>query len=215
MKRITAVGCGLAVGAVLMLQSSAAMPATRAGEVRALVARAYIVRPAEGRKWNKQEAAQSDEVQWRDILRTDRGGRIRVALDDGSVLNVGSLSQIQVIQHDAARQRTWIHLAYGKMRAEVVRLSQPRGSFEVRTNVAVAGVVGTSFSVSISPEKHTIVVALERDVRVRNVDPKVRGEVVLKPGEFTHVGPGDPPAPPAKAPPEMLREAKEELDIPG
>jgi ferric-dicitrate binding protein FerR (iron transport regulator) len=194
--------------------SAEALPSRRAGEVRALIVKAYIVRPTEERKWSRQEAAKSDEVLWRDILRTDRGGRIRVVLDDGSVLNVGSLSQIQVVQHDAARQRTWIHLAYGKMRAEVVRLSQPRGAFEIRTNVAVAGVVGTSFSVRISPEKHTIVVALEGPVRVRNADPAVLGEVVLMPGEFTHVGPGEPPATPEKAPPEMLREAKEELDLP-
>jgi hypothetical protein len=184
--------------------------ARRAGEISALLPAGFIVRGGA-----PQRAAQrANAVLWQDVLRTDRTGRIRATLEDGSILNVGAESQIQVLEHDAATQRTRLQLAYGKVRASVVRISRAGGSFEIRTPVAVAGVVGTRFSVSISPEQHTFVVALEERVRVRSSDPAIPGEVVLRPGEFTHVAPGSPPMPPEMAPPEMLRESEEDLDLP-
>src|SRR5580704_15749381 len=39
-------------------------------------------------------------VDWGDVVRTGDGGRARVALDDGSVLNVGSSSNLTVTQHN-------------------------------------------------------------------------------------------------------------------
>jgi hypothetical protein len=90
-------------------------------------------------------ASTSMPVLWGDTLTTDRGGRARVALDDGSILNVGSDSSIRVVSHDAAAQRTQIQLAYGRLRSSAVRLARAGSSFEVRTPTAVAGVVGTDF----------------------------------------------------------------------
>lgn len=84
-------------------------------------------------------------ILWGDTLTTDRGGRARVTLDDGSILNVGSESSMRVVSHDAAAQRTQIQLAYGRMRASAVRLARAGSNFEVRTPTAVAGVVGTEF----------------------------------------------------------------------
>ena len=42
-------------------------------------------------------------VDWGDVVKTGDGGRARVALDDGSVLNVGSSSTLTVTQHNAGR----------------------------------------------------------------------------------------------------------------
>jgi hypothetical protein len=92
-----------------------------------------------------QLAAAGAKVQWGDLVSTDSEGRARIVLDDGSILNVGSNSQIRVVEHDAANQRTQIQLAYGRLRASAIRLARPGSRFEVRTPTAVAGVVGTDF----------------------------------------------------------------------
>ncbi len=84
-------------------------------------------------------------VDWGDVVRTGDGGRARVALDDGSVLNVGSSSTLTVTQHNAAAQQTQIELTYGRVRSQVVKQSKPNAKFEIHTSVGVAGVVGTDF----------------------------------------------------------------------
>src|SRR5216683_2634916 len=56
-------------------------------------------------------------VDWGDLVKTGDGGRARVALDDGSVLNVGSSSTLLVTQHNAAAQQTQIELTYGRRRS--------------------------------------------------------------------------------------------------
>jgi hypothetical protein len=84
-------------------------------------------------------------VDWGDIVKTNEGGRARVSLDDGSLLNVGSSSSLLVTQHDSAAQQTQIELTYGRMRSQVVKQSKPNAKFEVHTGVGVAGVVGTDF----------------------------------------------------------------------
>ena len=103
-----------------------------------------------------QLASAGAKVMWGDLVTTDRGGRARIVLDDGSILNVGSDSQIRVEQHDAANQRTRIQLAYGRMRASAVHLARSGSSFEVRTPTAVAGVVGTDFTIEFSNEMTSI-----------------------------------------------------------
>jgi hypothetical protein len=84
-------------------------------------------------------------VDWGDVVNTNEGGRARVSLDDGSVLNVGSSSSLAVTQHNSAAQQTQIELTYGRMRSQVVKQSKPNAKFEVHTAVGVAGVVGTDF----------------------------------------------------------------------
>lgn len=84
-------------------------------------------------------------VDWGDVVRTGEGGRARVALDDGSLLNVGSSSSLTVSQHNAAAQQTQIELEYGRVRSQVVKQTKANSKFEIRTAVGVAGVVGTDF----------------------------------------------------------------------
>ena len=103
-----------------------------------------------------QLASAGSKVLWGDLVTTDRAGRARIVLDDGSILNVGSDSQIRVVQHDAGNQRTQIQMAYGKLRASAIRLARPGSSFEVRTPTAVAGVVGTDFALEFANEMTSI-----------------------------------------------------------
>jgi FecR-like protein len=103
-----------------------------------------------------QLAAAGVKVMWGDLVTTDRDGRARIVLDDGSILNVGSDSQIRIVQHDAGNQRTQIQLAYGRLRASAIRLARPGSSFEVRTPTAVAGVVGTDFALEFANDMTSV-----------------------------------------------------------
>ncbi len=108
-------------------------------------------------------------VDWGDAVKTGDGGRARVALDDGSVLNVGSSSTLTVTQHNAAAQQTQIELTYGRMRSQVVKQSKPNAKFEIHTPVGVAGVVGTDFFLGFMNGLFQIIV-YEGHVKFCNLD---------------------------------------------
>ena len=71
--------------------------------------------------------------------------RARVALNDGSILNVGQDSNLSIVKHDANTQQTDLELNFGRVRSQAVHLTKPGASFKIRTPTGVAGVVGTDF----------------------------------------------------------------------
>jgi len=140
-------------------------------------------------------------VDWGDAVHTGTGGRARVSLDDGSVLNVGSSSSLTVTQHDAKAQQTQIELEYGRMRAQVVKQSKPNAKFEIHTPVGVAGVVGTDFAPIYLNGLFQLYV-YEGHVRFCNLD-NVCVDVLA--GQFSTIRDGhQPPDPPAPATPSEL-----------
>jgi hypothetical protein len=108
-------------------------------------------------------------VDWGDVVHTNEGGRARVSLDDGSVLNVGSSSSLTVTQHNSAAQQTQIELTYGRMRSQVVKQAKPNAKFEIHTGAGVAGVVGTDFFLSYLNGLFQIIV-FDGHVRFCNLD---------------------------------------------
>jgi len=108
-------------------------------------------------------------VDWGDVVRTGDGGRARVALDDGSLLNVGSSSSLTVTQHNAAGQQSQIELEYGRVRSQVVKQAKPNSKFEIHTAVGVAGVVGTDFYLEFLNGMFQIIV-FEGTVKFCNLD---------------------------------------------
>jgi ferric-dicitrate binding protein FerR (iron transport regulator) len=97
-------------------------------------------------------ASTSTQVFWNDNLRSGPTGRARISLNDGSLLNLGSNSEMRVVQHDAKAQQTTLDLAVGRMRGQVVKLTRPGSKFEIRTPVGVAGLVGTDFSLFVTAD---------------------------------------------------------------
>jgi len=118
-----------------------------AGEVKALIPNASR---------NAQPLAVKDSLQWNDLLQTNAKGRLRAGLTDGSILSLGSNSQLKVVQHDASSQQTSIDLNYGKLRNQVVKITQPGGKYEVTTPNAVIGVIGTDFYVAYANGRTTV-----------------------------------------------------------
>jgi len=99
-----------------------------------------------------------DQVQWNDELQTNTAGRLRVNLRDGSILSLGSNARLRVVEHNAVAQQTTLELLYGRLRSQVVKLTQPNSKFEVRTPTAVAGVIGTDFVIIATADRTTVIV---------------------------------------------------------
>jgi ferric-dicitrate binding protein FerR (iron transport regulator) len=204
-------GTGLLLLAVL--SSVANMPAESrdwpvAGRITALLPEDQVMREKQ-----TLAAAKDMVLLWRDIVKTEKGGRVRIELSDGSVLNVGSEAQLRILKHDPQHQQTTLELLYGRLLASAVRIVKPSGTFRVRTPVAVAGVVGTQFGLRVDSES-TDVVCREGSVLVNNRDENVVGEVLLHAGEFTHVERGKPPSAAAPASPERLQAGDDATSIP-
>jgi hypothetical protein len=169
----------------------------RAGEVSRMIPAVNIARSGK-----TIPAAAKTVVNWQDLVNTQVNARARIALDDGSVLNVGSDSSIKVVKHDAGAQQTELELTYGKLRTQAQKIAKPDGKFEVRTPAGVAGVVGTDFFVEYANNTMNVIV-FEGLVKVCNLAGVC---VLVKAGQMTSVRSGDNsgPLPPQQATLDLL-----------
>lgn len=204
--------CVLVFGAVLFLcglkLSAVSYAPSVAGHITSLLPEARVLR-----EQNSLVAAKDMALVLDDTVKTESGGRVRIELADGSVLNVGSNAKLHILQHDPPHQRTTLELLYGRLLITATKISKRGGKFDVRSPIAVAGVVGTRFGLRVEPE-FADVVCKEGTVRVRNTDTSVAGEVILQAGEFTHVERGKAPTPAAPASPERIRAGEDATAVP-
>ncbi len=187
--------------------SWAAPPAAvqRAGEVSRLIPAVSIARSGK-----TLTASVKSVVDWEDLVNTQVNARARIALDDGSVLNVGSESSMKVVKHDAGAQQTELELAYGKLRTQAQKIAKPDGKFEVRTPAGVAGVVGTDFFIEYANNTMNVIV-FEGLVKVCNLAGVC---VLVKAGQMTSVRSGDNsgPLPPTQATLDLLVASSKDTD---
>lgn len=120
----------------------------RAGQINAMI-------PAATR--NSQPAKVQEELQWNDLLQTQHTGRVRAGLADGSILSLGSDSELRIVQHDAASQQTSLELNYGKVRNQVQKITTQGGKYELKTPNAVIGVIGTDFYAAFENGATTVI----------------------------------------------------------
>ena len=205
MKTKSPYALGLAVLLSLLIAIPAdtwASPQTsgqRAGEVSRLIPAVSIARGPKS-----ITASPKSVVNWQDLVNTQVNARARIALDDGSVLNVGSESSMKIVKHDAGAQQTELELTYGKLRTQAQKIAKPDGKFEVRTPAGVAGVVGTDFFVGYDVSAGAMnVIVFEGLVKVCNLAGVC---VLVKAGQMTSVRNGDnsAPAPPTQAALDLL-----------
>lgn len=174
----------------------------RAGEVSRVIPAVSIARGSK-----TITASAKTIIDWQDLVNTQTSARARIALDDGSVLNVGSESSLKVVKHDAAAQQTELELTYGKLRSQAQKITKADGKFEVKTPAGVAGVVGTDFYVGYDNSTGTMdVIVFEGIVRVCNLAGVC---VEVKAGQMTSVRSGDnsAPTPPTQASLALLTQA--------
>ena len=147
LRRALAVILSLLMSPVPLLLAQAGSPQA-AGQINALIPQGLR---------NAQLAKVKEQVNWNDLLKTENAGRMRVGLLDGSLLSVGSNSELRVLQHDSNSQQTSLELGFGKLRSKVVKITQPGGKYEVKTPHAVIGVIGTDFFVEVTPDRTRVV----------------------------------------------------------
>ena len=180
--------------------------AQSAGEVTAQIPEGLITRPKE-----IMAASVGAPVLWNDLLVTRPGGRMRVTLRDTSVLNVGPAASLRVTKHDVRTGETEVTLTYGKLRSRVAKESDQQ-KFEVKTNTAVLGVIGTDFFTEATLIR-TAVVVYEGVVRVRSLDPAIPGETLVHAGERLEIGLGQPPGPARPATAAELNDSLQETEV--
>jgi hypothetical protein len=106
---------------------------------------------------NSQIAQVKEPLQWNDLLATAQNGRVRAGLTDGSLLSLGSNSELRIVQHDATSQQTSLEMDYGKVRSQVTKITKPGGKFQMTTPNAVIGVIGTDFYVGYENGRTTVI----------------------------------------------------------
>ena len=119
---------------------------------------------------------------------------------------------MRIIEQDAQAQQTQVELTLRLMRAEVVKLTKPGGSFEVQTLTATIGVGGNVLLVQALPYL-THVYCVEGLCSVQNIDPAIPGQVTLHAGESTTVPGGLPPTAPVQTPPAQLQSQIKQTDV--
>jgi hypothetical protein len=205
-----ALACLLSASMAVPADIYAASPGVdqRAGEISKVIPTVNIAR---GPKTLPAEA--KTVVDWDDVVKTQATARARVALDDGSVLNVGSDSSVHVVKHDAGAQQTDLEVEFGKMRSKAQKLSKPGSKFEVHTAAGVAGVVGTDFYVSYENNIMTVIV-YEGVVNTCNLAGVC---VQVMAGQMTTVRNGDNagPSTPTQASMSMVTEATTATNLDG
>lgn len=166
-------------------------PEQRAGEVSRVIPAVSIMRGGQS-----IAADTKTPVYWQDVVSTLASGRARVSLDDGSILNLGSSSNLRVAKHDAGAQQTELAVGLGKIRIQAQKIARPNGKFEVRTPAGVAGVIGTDFYVSYEGDTMSVIV-FEGRVKFCNLAGVC---VEVGAGEMSTVRQNGPSGPVAPAP---------------
>lgn len=182
------------------------------GRVTRVLARADITRGGfSGQVQENASVAENDRIQTQD------GARARVVLNDGSILTIGSRSALVIKNATTSSRAGSLEIAYGMVRAQVASNPGPN-RFQVRTQTAVMDVLGTTVFIDATPGSSHIVnlsdPASGSQVRVASANPRIRGEVLLNPGEGTVVEQGKPPIPPHAMGPDVTRHFVADTDIP-
>ena len=175
-----------------------------AGKITALLPVARIIRGA-GKQAATIDAVRGQDLVWDDLVRTEKGGRARITLNDQSILSLGSQAELRIVKNDAKSQQTALQLSYGRLRAEVTTVTRQGGSFEVKTPTAVAGVIGTDFGTTTGIGQSDFI-CISGTVNVSNSNPAVPGTVPCTPGTTTTVATGLVPTTPKPATPQQIQE---------
>ena len=205
---------------IIFVFTTGAYAATEeAGQVLAVKRDAFIVREA-----SKRKAEPSTRLLVRDAVETGVKSRAKLFFIDDSILNLGQLSRVEVEEYlyssERKRSRSIYRLINGSLRVVV-----GRSDLEIHTATAVAAARGTKFFIWTEGEDElmfagakkyerkrrkssTCILVLEGRGSLKNIDPGIKGEVMINEGNTGCVMEGEAPEDMGRA----SKEAEEELN---
>jgi len=200
---------------VLVPQSFAAVKKAPVGAVVAWTGDVYLYHENEpqGIKVKGMEG-----IYPRDTIITSVKSKVKVLMNDDSVLNLGANAKLVVKGYsliEANDKRVSVmKLFIGTVRVLVGRVFRGSESrFQIETPTAVAGIKGTDFIVS-AHEKESEIVTITGEVGARNITPSIPDEVILKAKLATKIQEGMAPAEPSEVLPQRLNDLIQETAIP-
>ncbi len=153
-------------------------------------------------KVDLKKIAAGADVREGDTIVTDMGSTAQINFQDQSTIKIGERSRCMIKKKGSRlKDRSRLHLFSGKIRVKVKAARVARGSFEVSTPTAVAGVRGTDFLVDCPAGRETRVVVFDGVVSVKSLLREVVGVVRVPAKHFTKVGVAKAP----RAPVEMTQ----------
>lgn len=139
-----------------------------------------------------------DGIDTGDIITSNQNGRLRIALSDGSRINVGTGSTLKIVRFELQPPQTQIELTSGRMRVRAVQLGLSGSNRTVQTPTATVWVVGPDTIIEARPNA-TTVLCIEGQALVGNINPAITGHVLVSAGQFTTVTQGQAPSDPQRA----------------
>jgi hypothetical protein len=140
-----------------------------------------------------------------DALGTVGEGRVRLELLDGTFVDLGAATSIQIVQHNPEAHLTELDLHAGHLRADVGARQGPEARFEVRTAAAQVTASSTMLFVAAEAKQTAVCNAGSGPVTVRSAR-SLPGAVSVATGECSITRPGSPPDAPR---PDMARLERE------
>jgi hypothetical protein len=192
-------------------QQRPAAAGARVGTIKALIPVAKVYRGT-GRNVPGIDVKKNDDVLQNDLLRTERGGRARVEMLDGSILSLGSQAELRIVSANRASQQTALQLGYGRVRAEVASITRPDGRFDLKTPTAVAGVIGTDFGADSGIPGMTVFVCISGVVTLQSNDPAFPDQIPCPAGNTVTVQQGRRPGQPEPASPGQVQKLVEDTE---
>src|SRR3990172_1368495 len=134
-----------------------------------------------------------------DIIRTKSNSKAEIKFIDDSIIRIAEKSRMEIKEYlfekGGAKRKGTIGLLRGKIRSIVSKVVSQQHDYNIVTKTAVAGVRATDFFV-ISQPLSTQIIVKEGIVAVKNISPKIVGEVLVKMNQMTNVVQNTPPPPP-------------------
>lgn len=162
------------------------------------------------KKW--AAAVVGTEINQGDRIKTGKGGRIELELQDGSRLAIGNNTEMEItrflLDKDKNKRGATIFLVQGKLRAIVAKFTG-KTDMKIKTPTAVAGVKGTDFIV-MNQGKANVLFGNEGAIEVKGKDKE---SVALSPDTMTENTQGHAPITPLRVEPDTsLADVRKQLE---
>lgn len=164
-----------------------------------------------------------------DVIETGTDSRAKIVMVDRNVINLSPNTKMKIEEYssEAKSKNVKLSLLEGKIRNNVEqKYDNDKNKFEVRTPTAVAGVRGTQFITSYSPQtKATEVITLHGQVEFRmlaaqtntgsqgNNDGSAPAVIVSQGEKSSANSEAAAPEPPVKVPKNQLREIERDSNV--